>query len=432
MPILFVTFSFAYLDRVNFSFAAAGGIRQDLHLSASDTSMVGAMFFLGYFSGQLPGAIYAERHSARVSVFVCLLLWGLLSAASGLAANLPVLLVVRFLLGFVEAGVFPALLVFISRWFAREERSLANSFVTLSTPVTVLWMSIASGYLVNAFGWRWMFIIEGLPASLWALGWWFLTQDRPSQARWLSQAQRSLVEERVAAGQVGLAPARNYLQALSTPLVLRLSTLYFFWGVALFGFILWLPTIIKGAGVNSIVETGWLSAGPYVLTAALMPVASMLSDRTADRAKVVWPFLAASGMAFVLLFLFPGAGFWPRYALICLAGLGPIVAIAPFFAIVTDRLPSNVAGGATAVVNGMGALGGFVGTYLVGLINELTHKAGSSFLLMGGALTISTLLLLLPSRRGDGEGRPHTRPGAQRPRNCRIGARPCAALTGVA
>ena len=142
----------------------------------------------------LPGLLRRARFPARstpngaarsVIVFWCLILWGVLSAMTGVVSNIPALMAVRFLLGVVEAAVFPALVIFVSRWFARSERSLANSFITLSTPVTVLWMSIVSGYLVQAYGWRWMFIIEGVPASLWAIGWWYLVQDRPAQASWL-------------------------------------------------------------------------------------------------------------------------------------------------------------------------------------------------------------------------------------------------------
>jgi MFS family permease len=118
-------------------------------------------------------------------------------------------MVVRFMLGVVEAAVFPALVIFISRWFARSERSLANSFVTLSTPVTVLWMSILSSYLVQAFGWRWMFVLEGLPASLWAVGWWALVQDRPSQAPWLAPPEKQAIEARIASEQDSIKPVRS-------------------------------------------------------------------------------------------------------------------------------------------------------------------------------------------------------------------------------
>ena len=392
-PALFITFSFAYLDRVNYSFAAAGGIAEDLQISASTSSLIGALFFLGYFAGQIPGAIYAERHSAKRVVFWCLILWGALSAMTGLVSNIPALMIVRFLLGVVEAAVFPALVIFVSRWFSRNERSLANSFITLSTPVTVLWMSIVSGYLVQAYGWRAMFIIEGLPSCVWAIGWWYLVQDRPAEATWLDPRDRSALEARLALEQDAIKAVRNYGEAFRSPTVIRMAVLYFFWGISLFGFVLWLPTIIKDAAAANIVRTGWLSAGPYLCAAILMPLVSMASDRVRDRRTVVLPAIAISGAAFLTLYGVHGSSFWLSYALLCVAGIGPIVALAPFFAIPADILPKNVAGGAVALINSLGALGGFLGSYLVGWFNGLTHNPASSFLLMGGSLAIAAALL---------------------------------------
>ena len=396
-PVLFVTYSFAYLDRVNYSFAAAGGIATDLGISPGTSSLIGALFFLGYFIGQVPGAIYAERRSAKRVVFHCLWMWGLLSSLTGVVSNIPALMAVRFLLGLVEAAVFPALVIFISRWFARSERSLANTFVTLSTPVTVLWMSIVSGYLVQAYGWRWMFIIEGLPACVWAIAWWALVQDRPSEAPWLAPAERTAIEARIAAEQGGIAPVRNYGEAFRSPVVLRMTVLYFFWGLSLFGFVLWLPTIIKQASAANIVETGWLSAGPYLLAAIAMPIVSTISDRIPDRRHVVLPCLALSAVAYLALYGTHGGNFWVSYGLLCLAGIGPIVGLAPFFAIPADILPKNVAGGAVALINSLGALGGFLGSYLVGWISGVTRDPSSSFLLMGVSLTIAVALLAVPA-----------------------------------
>jgi sugar phosphate permease len=401
-PMLFVTYSFAYLDRVNYSFAAAGGIATDLGISAHLSSLIGALFFLGYFIGQVPGAIYAERRSAKLVIFHCLWLWGGLSAMTGVVSSIPALMVVRFLLGLVEAAVFPALVIFISRWFARSERSLANSFVTLSTPVTVLWMSIVSGYLVQAFGWRWMFIIEGLPACLWAFVWWRVVQDRPSQASWLAPDERTKIESRIAAEQGDIKPVRNYGEAFRSPTVVRFATLYFFWGLSLFGFVLWLPTIIKDAASANIVQTGWLSAGPYLLAAIGMPIISAISDRMRDRRYVVLPCIGLSGAAFLALYFVHGSSFMLSYGLLCLAGIGPIVALAPFFAIPADILPKNVAGGAVALINSMGALGGFLGSYFVGWINGVSHDPRSSFLLMGVSLAIATALLMWPTSKSHG------------------------------
>lgn len=395
-PILFITYSFAYLDRVNYAFASVGGIGRDLQISASTASLIGALFFLGYFAAQIPGAIYAERTSPKKVIFACLILWGIFSTLTGLVSNIPALMIVRFLLGVVEAAVFPSLLIFVNRWFSKSERSVANATMVLATPVTILWMSVLSGYLVHAWGWRVMFIAEGLPASLWGIAWWFLVQDRPSQVSWLSGREREIIEAKIADEQGGIKAVRNYREAFRSFLVIRLSVLYFFWGLSLFGFVLWLPTIIRQGGSAGIVNIGWLSAGPYLATAILMPIISAIADRTQERKLVVWLCLAASALSFLALYWFPGMTFWLSYALLSVVGIGLISAIAPFFAIPADVLPKNVAGGASAVINAMGALGGFVGSYLVGLISGITGNSSSSFLLMGISLVISVVLLWFP------------------------------------
>ncbi|MDP4108013.1 MAG: MFS transporter, partial [Bacillota bacterium] len=172
IPIAFITYSLAYLDRANYGFGAASGLAKDLHITPGTSSLLGSLFFLGYFFFQVPGASYAEKKSAKKLIFWSLILWGLLASATGMINNIKILFVLRFALGVVESAVMPSMLVFLSHWFTKKERSRANTFLILGNPATVLWMSIVSGYLVNSIGWRWMFIAEGLPAVIWAFIWW--------------------------------------------------------------------------------------------------------------------------------------------------------------------------------------------------------------------------------------------------------------------
>jgi len=142
IPIAFITYSLAYLDRANFGFAAAGGMAVDLNITAAMSSLLGSLFFLGYFFFQIPGALYASRKSAKKLIFWSLILWGSLAAATGMISNVSGLIVIRFLLGVVESAVMPSMLVFLSMWFTKSERSRANTFLILGNPVTILWMSV--------------------------------------------------------------------------------------------------------------------------------------------------------------------------------------------------------------------------------------------------------------------------------------------------
>src|SRR5512133_482926 len=152
IPVSFFTYSRAYLDRANFGFAAAGGMAKDLNITASISSLLGSLFFLGYFFFQIPGALYAANQSAKKLIFWSLILWVGLAMATGMVGNVKALIVIRFMLGVVESAVIPSMLVFLCRWFTKYERSRANTFLILGNPATILWMSILSGYLINSVG----------------------------------------------------------------------------------------------------------------------------------------------------------------------------------------------------------------------------------------------------------------------------------------
>src|SRR5690242_13788837 len=173
-------------------------------------------------------------------MFWSLLLWGAFAALTGVISDIKLLYIDRFLLGVAESVVLPVMLVFLSHWFTSSERSRANSFLILGNPVTVLWMSIVSGYLVHTIGWRGMFIVEGLPAVAWAFLWLWLVQDRPAQAQWLDPRERADIEQRLQEEQRALKPVRNYAEAFRTPMVIALSLQYFCWSVGVYGFVLWL------------------------------------------------------------------------------------------------------------------------------------------------------------------------------------------------
>ena len=163
----------------------------DLHISGGTNALLSALFFLGYFLFQVPGAIYAERHSAKRLVFWSMIAWGILASATGLLTQLWLLAIDRFLLGVVESAVLPAMLILLSHWFTKAERSRANTILILGNPITVLWMSVVSGYLIQLVGWRGMFMAEGFPPILWALIWWRLVEDEPHQAAWLADGPRA-------------------------------------------------------------------------------------------------------------------------------------------------------------------------------------------------------------------------------------------------
>ncbi len=202
LPAVFITYSLAYLDRANYGFGAAAGLAETLHITERQSSLLSALFFCGYFAFQLPGATLAKRFRASRLIFLSLVAWGILAASTGMIRVFWVLGVVRLLLGAAESFIFPAMLLLLTRWFTRAERSRANALLILGNPITVLWMSAITGYLIQAVGWQRTFIYEGLPSVLWAFLWLFLVQDKPADSPWMTPGAVETLERQLALEQL--------------------------------------------------------------------------------------------------------------------------------------------------------------------------------------------------------------------------------------
>jgi sugar phosphate permease len=395
LPAVFVTYSLAYLDRANFGFGAAAGMAATLHITGSQISLLGSLFFLGYFAFQLPGAALAKRVGVSRLVFALLIAWGIFAALTGVIQTFWLLALDRILLGIAESLIFPAMLYLLASWFTRAERSRANMFLMLGNPGTIVWMSVVTGYLIQWFGWRKTFIIEGLPSVAWAFIWVFIVRDRPSAARWMTPGAAEVVESALVHEQTAIASVASVRHALLRGDVLLLSAQYFCWSLGVYGFVLWLPTMVRQGAALSMGGTGLLSALPYLAGVLLMALVAFISDKTLRRESLVWPFLLVAGLALLASFLLAERSFMLAFSCLVIGGACMYAPYGPFFAIVPERLPRNVIAEVLALVNSCGALGGFVGSYCVGLLQAFTGNSRAGFLLMSLALLASALLFFL-------------------------------------
>ncbi|MER6065457.1 MFS transporter [Streptomyces sp. NPDC001792] len=398
MPVAFVTYSLAYLDKSNYAIASAGGMAGDLRLSAGTDSLIAASFFLGYFFFQIPGTIYAEQRSARRLVAWSTVAWGLLAVTQGLLSSPAQLIAVRFALGVVEGAVLPSMVMLLGRWFTRGERGRANTLLILGNPITVMWLSAVSGWLVSVADWRVMFIAEGVPSVLWGLCCLWLIKDSPEQAHGLpaqelAHLRSDLAAERAAAPTVTGTLREQYGQVLRSRPVLVMAAQYFFWSFGMYGFVFWLPAIVKKGSGEGIGATGLLTAIPYACAAVAMLLNSRLSDRSGRRRAAVWPWLACGGLA--LLASYAAGGHFPlALALLVVAGLCLYAPYGPYFALVTALAPPGIAGAAVALVNSFGALGSFAGTYLVGWVRGTPLGDAGAFGLMAACALLAAVLTL--------------------------------------
>lgn len=396
LPIAFITYSFAYLDRSNYSIGAAGGLESRLHITSAQSGLLGGLFFLGYFLFQVPAGSFAERRSVKELMFWSLIAWGVLAALQGVVTTYWLLLADRFLLGVVEAVVLPAMLVFLSHWFTRSERGRADTVLILGNPVTLLWMSVVSGYLVAAVGYRWMFVIEGLPAIAWAFIFRALVTDRPRDASWLTDDERHVIEQRLDDEQRDLPEARGLREVIRSWNAVVLSIQYLFWSIGVYGLVFWLPSIVKTLTGQGIGTTGLLSAVPYAAAVLFMVGASTVSDRLGHRRLFVWPFLLVAAASFVGSYFASGGSFIVSFILLIIAAAAMYAPYGPYFAYIPELFPAADAAPATGMINAVGGLGGFAGAYVVGALGGADSAIPFAFL--AGCLLVSALLVFLVRR----------------------------------
>jgi sugar phosphate permease len=398
MPVVFITYSLAYLGRSNFGFGAAAGLAKSLNIIESRAAFLGSVFFLGYFLFQVPAASYAVRRSATKLVFFALVSWGILSGLTGIIRNYWLLVIDRTLLGVAESLILPSMLILLTNWFTQKERSRANAILILGNPVTVTWMSAITGFLIQAVGWQMTFILEGIPSVVWAFVWVLVARDRPRQASWLSAESSTQLEAALELEQTVLQPIGNLSAALRIPAVILLCAQYFFWSFGVYALVLWIPEMIRSGSRRGIEQVGILSAAPFLVGVILMLIVAHLADQVLNRKIFVWPFLIFSGIGLFCSFVTAGSNFWLSYSCLVFAGGMMYAPYGPFFAIMPEMLPRNVAGEVTALVNSLGALGGFAGTWLVGWLQALTGTASAGYLSLSLALIISgAITLFLPS-----------------------------------
>ena len=346
----------------------------------------------------------ARKRSATRLVAISLVAWGTLAALTGMLRSFWMLALVRFLLGVAESFIFPAMLLLLTRWFTRKERSRANALLILGNPLTVLWMSAITGFLIQSFGWQHTFILEGIPSIVWAFGWLAVVRDRPGQARWVTPQAAAHLEATLQAEQRSIVPVRSIRAALLRRDVLLLIAVYFCWSLGIYGFVLWLPSIVRQGAELSMGSTGLLSAAPYLAAVVLMLLVARVSDRTQRRVALIWPVLLCAGLGLFFSFAFARTSFVLAFAGLVVAGACMYAPYGPFFAVIPEIVPSNVSAEVLATVNSSGALGGFFGSYTVGWLQAVTGTSRAGYLLMAMSLVVSSALMFcLRTARQTGE-----------------------------
>jgi ACS family tartrate transporter-like MFS transporter len=399
LPFVFLLYIVNYIDRVNVSFA---NLRMSADLGFSDGvyGLGVGMFYVTYVLFEIPGAIIVERWSARKWIARIMITWGLVTIVTGFVQTAGQFYVARFFLGAAESSFFPGMIVYLTHWFRRKERSRAIACLYAANPAAALVGSPLAGWLLGVHwrllaGWRWLFILEGIPAIFVGIVTVFYLTDWPAQAHWLPPDEREWLVNELQAELQAKKRIRDYtiMEAFCDLKTLRLIAAYFLALTGALGTIYWLPTFVKRLSGSSDRTVTTLLLIPALLGVAGMLGNSWHSDKTGERHwHTSLPLIAASGM-FGLLIL---ARHDPVLAILfLLLGSGFLYAYYPtFWAIPTMVLSESAAAATFGLMNSIGQLGGFAGNYTIGLLNVRTHSLAASFAFIAFVYLVAGGLIL--------------------------------------
>jgi ACS family tartrate transporter-like MFS transporter len=403
IPFLLLLYMVAWLDRVNVGFAALQ-MNEDLKFSPAVYGLGAGLFFIGYALFEVPSNLVLARVGARRWIARIMVTWGLLSAGMMFVHSVTSFYVLRFLLGVAEAGFFPGIIYYLSGWYPATQRARAVSWFMVAIPLTIVIGGPLAGYLLEMDGlgglrgWQWLFLIEGLPAVILGVIVFFYLTDCPEQAQWLEPAERTWLSNAINAEQVQ-ARERHGVglgRALLHPMVWALGFVAFAFQCGSYGLTLWIPQIIKGLAGFTDFEVGMISAIPYFAAAVGMVMIGAHSDRSGER------FTHIAGSMLVGAIGFTASAYLtspvPGLIALTVAAVGDLGSRGPFWALPGRFLAGHASAGGIALINTVGALGGFVGPSLIGFVKNATGSFKGGLILLAALLVSSAAVTWLMRR----------------------------------
>ncbi|MFG1797890.1 MFS transporter [Nocardia sp. NPDC049149] len=406
VPFLGLLYFVNYLDRVNIGFAGPSGMKADLGLTETAFGLASGIFFIGYLLLEVPSNLALHRFGARRWIARILASWGLVATAMAFVPNETVLYILRFALGVAEAGFFPGILLYLTYWFPQSQRARIVALFMVAIPVSTALGSTVSSLIIQyghgvfgLSGWRFMFLVEGLPALLLAVVTWFFLTDSPAQAKWLTRDEKQWLSGELAAEQAEVEKAGHWTlrKALTDARILGLALVYggIVYGLYALGF--FLPTIINGFqeqyGTHySVVQRGLINAVPYVIGAVVMVWWSRHGDRTGERAwHVALPALVGGLAIPVALYL--GNPFAAMVA-VTVCAVGVLAALPTFWALPSAFLSGAAAAGGIALINSIGNISGFAAPYITGGLKDWTGTQRAGLWVVGACMVAAALGVL--------------------------------------
>lgn len=398
IPLMMLLYVVNFIDRSNVGFAALT-MNRDLGFSPSVFGFASGIFFIGYLLFQVPATVLLERTGARRLIFGIMLIWGLISASNAFVRDAHVFYTLRFALGVAEAGFFPGMILYLTLWFPKRLRGRYSAMFSSAIPLAGIIAGPLSGVVLGLDGvaglrgWQWLFLVQGLPASLLAFAVIQYLPDCPARAPWLDEAEKSSIAATLT--PAATTDESNLWKTLRDPRVLVLGVAAVANGSALYAVSLWLPQIIQGTGFANR-TTGFVAALPYIAATGAMIFWGRRSDAAGER---IWHVAFAA--------LFAAAGFviacaTQSHALMLLglvfALVGILSAFGPFYSLCSSFLTGTAAAAGIALVNSIANLGGFLGPVLVGILKERTGGYAAAYAVLAMGLMLGAVMVILLGR----------------------------------
>ena len=406
IPLLFTCYIVAFLDRVNVGFAKLQ-MAGDLHFSDAVYGFGAGIFFIGYFLFEVPSNVILARVGAKPWIARIMISWGLLSSALMFVETEFWFYTLRFLLGVAEAGFFPGIILYLTYWFPASRRARMTAWFMTAIAISNLVGSPISGAILQTLdgwnglrGWQWLFLLEGIPSVIMGCLVLVWLDNGPRQAKWLSQEERDLVLQRLAADEAskqGLGHKHQFIDAFRDGRVWALAAVYFCGVLGFYAVTFWMPTLIQeleGVDQRDFLTVGLLSMIPWGTAAVCMVLVGGHSDRTGERR---WHAAGSLGVAVVglLALALVGHAAAPTILALTLVTSGTLSWVATFWSFPTAFLSGTAAAAGIAWINSVGNLGGHFGPDLIGRIRTATDSTEAAFFTLAGIAFVGVMIILL-------------------------------------
>ena len=408
MPFLFLCYVLAYVDRVNVGFAKLQ-MQQALGMSDTVYGLGAGIFFIGYFIFEVPANMMLLRIGARRWIGPIMIAWGIVSACTLFVRGANSFYALRFLLGIVESGFFPGVVLYLTYWYTQKHRARMIALFMSAVPISTIVAGPISGWILarmsgvgHLASWQWLFLVEGIPSVLAGfVTLWFLT-DKPSKAGWLTESEKKLVlrrlEEEEELKRKTTQAKHRLIDAFRSVPVWLLCFAYFGMSAGNYGITFWLPQVIKETLTQDPIAIGWISTIPGVASIAAMLWWGHHSDKTGER-RWHMALAATCGAVFFAASAIPGIPGVVGMAALTVAYAALMCQFAVFWALPTAILSGSAAAAGIAWVNSIGNLAGWASPHAVGFIRDQTHSMIPALLALCGAQLMTAILTLIVARK---------------------------------